>query len=270
MVSPDRSRRARLAWAVTGGLVALAVAVPAVVLVADEAATHGGGTSRLASGSSSSAAVSSEPSSAPGDPTASAVPTTEPAVATKGRPRALMFGDSYFIGGGYTDETNSMAQLAANRLGWDAEINGGGGTGFVGSNPEYGLPDYLGQIEDGAFDVGRRSWVVIEGGNNDLDADQQQVARNARKVLRIAQRRFPRARVVLVGPMDTDGDYANTTPVTRTLRKAAKRRGVPFVDARRWLAGNYDLIGPDYTHPYPEGHRICARKLTRALRRLGA
>ena len=100
--------------------------------------------------------------------------------------------------------------------------------------------------------------------------DQALVGKNARQLLRIAPRKWPDARVVLVGPLDTDGDYSDTTPVAKTLRKAANRRDVPFVDARKWLKGHFDLIGPDYTHPYPKGHRICATKLTRALRRLGA
>ena len=135
---------------------------------------------------------------------------------------------------------------------------------------EYGIPNFLGQIDNGAFDVGRRAWVVIEGGNDDRFLDQKQVGKNARKVLRIAQRRFPKATVVLVGPLDTDGDFSDTTPVNKTLRKAAKRRGVAYVDIRGWLKGHYDLIGPDATHPYAEGHRILGKKLAKRLRLLGA
>ena len=69
-----------------------------------------------------------------------------------------------------------MARIASNRLGWVSEINGGGGTGFVQTNYEYDLGNYLDQIADGAFDVGPRRWVVIEGGNNDLSAPMDQRA----------------------------------------------------------------------------------------------
>ena len=73
--------------------------------------------------------------------------------------RALFFGDSLFIGGGYTTEENSMARLAGQparappRL-----VNGGGGTGYVTANPEYDLGTYLEQIATGAFDVRPPAW----------------------------------------------------------------------------------------------------------------
>ena len=88
--------------------------------------------------------------------------------------------------------------------------------------------------------------------------------------MRIAQRTFPNATVVLVGPMDTDADHSELVPIIKSLRRVAAKRAVPFVSMKNWLAGHYDLIGPDYVHPYPKGHRICARKLARALRALGA
>lgn len=259
MPTRDEQRRPRRVWAAL--LVALVLVVP-VVLLLDDDGSGSSGAHRL---------TSSEPSTADSS-AAPATPDDEPSSApvAKGKPRALFFGDSYFIGGGYTDASNSMAQLAANRLGWVAAIAGGGGTGFVQGNVEYGIPNFLGQIDNGAFDVGRRRWVLIEGGNNDRFLDQQQVGKNVRKVIRIAQRRFPKANVVLVGPLDTDGDLSDTTPVAKTMRKAAVRRDVAFIDIRGWLKGHYDLIGPDFTHPYPEGHRILGRKLAKALRALGA
>jgi lysophospholipase L1-like esterase len=253
MTSSDVPRRV---WPSVAALVALALVVPATgALLDDDADTAHSGAHRLTS------AVTRD------------VPEPDPMApqrVDKGSTRALFFGDSYFIGGGYTTEDNSMARLASNRLGWTSEINGGGGTGFVQANPEYDLPNYLGQIEDGAFDVGRRRWVVIEGGGNDEGHPLRLVNANARKVLRIARRTFPRARLVLMGPMDADPDHSDVTPVHRALRRAARKRDVPYIDARRWLEGHYDLVGPDYVHPYPEGHRLCARKLTRALRALGA
>ena len=240
MPTRDEQRRPRRAglWAVL--LVALAVAVPVLALVVHEPGSRPSGTQRL---------TSSTPRTATPTPT----PTATAAPVAKGRTRALFFGDSYFIGGGYTDESNSMARIASNRLGWVSEINGGGGTGFVQANPEYDLPNFLGQIEDGAFDVGRRSWVVIEGGNDDRFLDMAQVGKNARKVLRIAQRRFPGATVVLVGPLDTDGDYADTTPVHKVLRKAARKRGVAY---RRLTGVAQGALRPDRPRlhaPVPPG-----------------
>jgi lysophospholipase L1-like esterase len=274
MSGTDEHRRPVWAWVAV--IATLAVVVPLVALLLREppaAAPDDDGRVLASSPRAATATTQDAPSTTPTTP--STTPSTTPLTTTtrsapRGPTRALFFGDSYFIGGGYTDESNSMARIASNRLGWASEINGGGGTGFVTGNPDYGIPNFLGQIADGAFDVGRRSWVVIEGGNDDRRQAMDDVNRNARKVLRKAQRRFPDATVVLVGPLDTDGDWSDTKPVVKALRKAAARRGVPFVNAQRWLAGHYDEIGPDYVHPTPKGHRICARKLTQALRALGA
>ena len=70
--------------------------------------------------------------------------------------------------------------------------------------------------------------------------------------------------------MDTDATTPSSDAGDQALRRVAAKRAVPFVSMKNWLAGHYDLIGPDYAHPYPKGHRICARKLARALRALGA
>ena len=76
--------------------------------------------------------------------------------------------------------------------------------------------------------------------------------------------------MVVMGPLDTDGDFADTAPMVRLLRQVARKRGVPFINDKAWLKGHYDLIGPDYVHPYPKGHRLLGRKLAKALRALGA
>lgn len=262
MTSPDLPRRAGRTWTWVAALAALAVTVSVVALVG-----HDRSPAAAPDDLARTTAASPSPSPSPAPSDEAAPPSRS---AARGPVRALFFGDSYFIGGGYTDENNSMAKIAANRLGWVSEINGGGGTGFVQTNYEYDLGNYLDQIAQGAFDVGRRRWVVIEGGSNDLTQPLDAVRRNALKVMRIAQRTFPNARIVLVGPLDTDSDHTDLIPMIRLMRHVAAKREVPFVNMKNWLAGHYDLIGPDYVHPYPKGHRILGRKLAKALRHLGA
>lgn len=271
MTTTDQPRRARRLWAWAVVLVALAVVVPVGVLVVYDPSTGDRGPAATPVAAASSAESDTEPDA---EPEAAAVPSDVPSdpgdEAARGPVRALFFGDSYFVGGGYTGEHNSMARLASNRLGWESEINGGGGTGFVQANWDYGIGNYLDQIAAGAFAVGARRWVVIQGGNNDRGQPLDQVRKNARKVVRIAQRTFPQAKVVLAGPMDYDADHADVEPIVKSIRKIAKKRGVPFINMKNWLAGKYHLIGPDFVHPYPEGHRIMGRKLAKALRGLGA
>ena len=212
--------------------------------------------------------------------TAGAVPSTPAARATpptrtvpsrgSGPTTSLFFGDSYFVGGGYTASNNSMGAIAARRLGWSYQIRGGGGTGFVSGNADYDIPNFLGQIRNGALDVGPVDWLVIEGGGNDKYDDPGLVTRRAVRTLKAAAERHPEARLVLVGTMDATVDsFTDTDGVIGALAAAAGRVGIPYINAQRWLEGRPALVGPDYDHPTPAGHRVCGRKLAKALRALG-
>jgi lysophospholipase L1-like esterase len=191
--------------------------------------------------------------------------------AAKAAPRALFFGDSYFVGGGCSpDRTADMAWLAGVELGYRPVVRGAGGTGFVQANPDYDLPAYLAQIQDGALDVQHPRLVVIQGGSNDLSQPVDQVRKNAGKVLKIARAKYPQARLVLVGPMDTYGGYADSIPVRNALRTVSKRLHVPFIDAMKWTAGRDDLLCSDYVHPTYEGHVYLGHLLAQALAKRGA
>jgi lysophospholipase L1-like esterase len=204
-------------------------------------------------------------------PSPSSPATSSPTDAAKasGPTTSLFFGDSYIIGGAYTGPDNSMGAIAARRLGWKYQIRGGGGTGFVAGNPDYDIPSFLGQIQAGALDVGPVDWLVIEGGGNDKYDDPGLITRRAVRTLKAAAKRHPEARLVLVGTMDPTVDsFTDTDGVIGALAAAARRLGIPYVNAQHWLEGKPSLVGPDYDHPTPAGHRVCGRKLARALRAL--
>jgi lysophospholipase L1-like esterase len=202
-------------------------------------------------------------------PVPSGSAATAPAQASA-RTTSLFFGDSYIIGGAYTGPDNSMGAVAARRLGWKYQIRGGGGTGFVSGNPDYDIPSFLGQIRQGALDVGPVDWLVIEGGGNDKDYDPGLVTRRAVRTMKVAAKRHPEARLVLVGTMDpTIDSFSDTDAVIGALAGAAQRVGIPYIDAQHWLEGHPELIGPDYDHPTSAGHRLCGRKLAKALAALG-
>ena len=60
---------------------------------------------------------------------------------------------------------------------------------------------------------------MIAGGSNDVGQPVDQMKKNAKKILRIARQKYPRALLVLVGPMDTYGGYADSIPsATRCAR----------------------------------------------------
>ena len=192
----------------------------------------------------------------------------EPRAAAK---RALFFGDSYFVGGGCSpDAQRGMARVAADELGYSPVIRGAGGTGFVAANPEYDAPPYLAQIRDGAFDVHDPRLVVIEGGSNDVGQPVGKIKRHAAKVLRIAAKRFPDARLILVGPMQTYGPWSVTDGIRDGLQRVAKRLGIRFVNPQKWTAGHDEWLCSDYVHPTYDGHQILGHRLAGALARRGA
>jgi lysophospholipase L1-like esterase len=165
-----------------------------------------------------------------------------------------------------------MAAVAGAQLGYRTVIRGAGGTGFVAANDEYGIPAYLTQISQGAFDVPGQapSLVVIEGGSNDYGYPARTIRRNAGKVLRIADRTFPGALVVLVGPMQTYGQLSQSEPIKRALRSLARKRGVPFVNMQKWVYGQDGLLCSDYDHPTYATHQALGQRLAQALAKRGA
>jgi lysophospholipase L1-like esterase len=203
-------------------------------------------------------------------PPTAATSAPAPTASAHAQTTSLFFGDSYIVGGAYTGPQNSMGAIAARRLGWQYQIRGGGGTGFVSGNPDYDIASYLGQIRQGALDVGPVDWLVIEGGGNDKTDDSDLILHRAIRTLKAARRHQPQARMVLVGTMDPTIDgFTDTDGVIGALSAAAQQLGIPYIDAQHWLEGHPEMIGPDYDHPTPAGHRLCGRKLSRALKALG-
>jgi acyl-CoA thioesterase-1 len=193
------------------------------------------------------------------------------ATADRVSTRALFFGDSYFVGGGCSPDRNrGMAHVAAEELGYRPVITGAGGTGFVAANPDYDVPPYLAQIRAGAFDVKNPSLVVVEGGSNDVGRSITKIRRNAKRVLLIAERRFPDALLILVGPLQTYGDYSETDGIRDGLKAVARRLSIRFVNPQRWTEGHDDWLCSDYVHPTYAAHQILGHKLATALARRGA
>lgn len=190
-------------------------------------------------------------------PTAAPEPTREP-------PVALLFGDSYFNGAAGVTESQTFGSLAAERLGYQPVVRGAAGTGFVTEFDRTG--DYLTQIRGGELDgvASDVELVLVEGGLNDQQADPAQVQAAAERVLAIMERRFDRAKVVLVGPVDPDGELSSTADVTAALADAADASDVTFIDPATWLRGHLATV-EDGLHPNAQGHRVLAIRLAAAL-----
>lgn len=201
---------------------------------------------------------------------AAAVPAP-PVAAERATPRALFFGDSYFVGGGCTpDASRGMAAVAAQALGYAPVIHGAPGTGYVAENTGIDAPPYLPQVRNGAFDVRNPRLVVIEGGSNDVGLPLRDIRRNAKRLFLVAKKRFPDALIIVVGPLQTYGPWSDTDGIRDAVRKVARGLRLHFVNPQKWTAGHEDWLCPDFVHPTYEGHQILGARLAQALARRGA
>ncbi|QIG44694.1 SGNH/GDSL hydrolase family protein [Nocardioides anomalus] len=206
-----------------------------------------------------------------GVPAVHAAPDPAAPAVAKASKRALWFGDSYFVGGGCSpDEFRGMAANASYELGYDPVIRGAGGTGFVAANPEYGIPPYLAQIRQGAFDVGDVDLVVVEGGSNDIGRSLSKIRRNTKRVLLIAKKRFPGTPIIVVGPMQTYGPWSDTDGIRDAMKAVSRKLGLRFVNDQKWTAGHDDWLCSDYVHPTYAGHQQLGHRLAQALAKRGA
>lgn len=220
----------------------------------------GGSDRRLAD---STPTPSATPSGTP-TPTATPTPTSAPVSDVVD---AVLFGDSFTAGRGSPAGTTTALQQAAASLRWRSTVRAAVGTGYTTGGEQGGLPflQRLAREVRTAPDV-----LVVQGGAADTGATVPQLTAAANAVVDDLQRRFPRTRLVLVGPVameqPVDGQLVR---VARTLAAVAKAQGVPFVDpiAQGWVGeANHDsLTSPTGFYPNAAGHAYLGRRLAAVL-----
>ena len=112
--------------------------------------------------------------------------------------------------------------------------------------------------------------VVLAGGAADLRrySSAQIMAAADRVVSRVVEG-APDAEIVLVSPFSNGEPHQRTLQLAAGLQQIAKSTGVAYVDATRWLEEGHRLFASDGVHPSPRGQRMLARRMERALVRLG-
>lgn len=181
----------------------------------------------------------------------------------------LVIGDSWTYGSAASTPTLGYAYVLAELTGWTTIVDGVRGSGYL--KPVIDGPDYGTRIAalDAALDP---DLVIVQGSINDrrLPAEGYQEAVDAAWD-RLGER-FPRARVVVLGPAPQVLPVQKATSrIDRDLAALASRRGWWYVSPVRdgWIdAGNYAEVidtGPGNDHPSTEGHRRLAERLAAAL-----
>jgi lysophospholipase L1-like esterase len=191
-------------------------------------------------------------------------------------PVVMFLGDSYTTGrlGQIPEET--YAAYTARALGWQVIIGGYRGTGFVAKGS-------VGKTFADLFDE-QLAWrpkpdlVIVSGGHNDRKHAPLAVAAAARQLLTTIERRWTKARVLLIGPMWGGDPEPDVLAVDDALKVVAMEQRVPYIDPlrERWITGNRrehtgnaeQYILPDGTHPSVEGARYISNLLVEDLRRI--
>ncbi|MFC5788494.1 SGNH/GDSL hydrolase family protein [Agromyces tardus] len=187
-------------------------------------------------------------------------------------PLALIVGDSYTEGRGSTKVEKSWAYLAAASLGWDATIDGVGGTGFVkglSSAGASGLEYRQRLLTHAAMNVDY-DIVVMQGGLNDWAATPAQVQAATTLAIRTAREQWPDAIVVVFGPFEPLGKGVAHMVHLDTIRAATEAAGATFIDSEDpapWLtARNSDAFDAgDGVHLNDAGAAYVAARFTAAF-----
>ncbi|MEU1881221.1 SGNH/GDSL hydrolase family protein [Streptosporangium sp. NPDC020072] len=181
-------------------------------------------------------------------------------------PVVMVLGDSFTAGSGPVPRWESYAARAARTLGWQLVTAGAAGTGFVN-------PGRVRRTFQQSFDA-ELSWrpapdlLILSGGHNDHTTPGR-VYGAARRLLVTARTRWPRTRVVVIGPIWMGREPRWVPAVRDAIAVAADEEATVFLDPldHPWGRG---AILPDGVHPTFLGHRRLANWLVTALREHGA
>ena len=186
-----------------------------------------------------------------------------PAPVADGAPKIVAFGDSLTAGYRLRREAESYPALLQEMLrrdGFEYEVVNAGVSGDTSAGG-------LGRI-DWALEQGNVRFVVLELGANDLLRGQPvaQMKKNLSEIIRRAKAKG--ARVLLAGifaPTNQGRDYQRESgEAFQSLASEHKVPLIPFFLDR--VAGVAELNLEDGVHPNPEGTKIVADTVYRALR----
>lgn len=172
---------------------------------------------------------------------------------------AAILGDSWTVGEGLEEPSDSFAYLLAARSGWRARIAGDPGTGFTTAG-DCGTT-YLQRVSSIPRSA---SIVVLQGGVNDVARDPDLSGFRAAVALtvRAINERVREATVVVLAvPRLTYPSRARLEKVNRRLHQAARETGATWVAGGSWRLALQD----DGTHPTGAGHRQFARRIAGSL-----
>ncbi len=182
----------------------------------------------------------------------------------------LIVGDSYTRGSGSYDGQHGWAQDITADLGWDATIDGVGGSGYVtGASMRASHYTYAARLRMHA--ELEPQLVIVQGSQNDFLAGTTRdgLQHAVERTLRLAQQQWPDAVVVAIGPSAPQPRALATAEISAAVGAGARAAGVPYLDAldEQWFtrANSAGFDTPDNQHLNDAGYQYLADRIAGAL-----
>jgi lysophospholipase L1-like esterase len=183
------------------------------------------------------------------------------------RTKALFFGDSLISGTGSRPARPLEARAAAAALGWEAVVDGRGGTGYT-TGGKHGKR-YLDRLRSDGFLYTPYDVIVLEGGTNDgRYGDLARLKSKALQVIDYVHGRQPWARIVMVGGYAPHGvDLTRYVEADAILRQVSAERHLTYVSQLRYSGvAESGFYARDRYHPSNAGYAVLARDLAAAIK----
>lgn len=185
--------------------------------------------------------------------------------------QVLFLGDSYTEGYGTTNMAkDNFARTLARTRGWDAVVDGIGGTGFINGGPA-GARDYRSRIENLSVERALNpALVVIEGGLNDWESTTKALWEAVEGTVKLARLKWPEAQIVVIGPTAGSPENQSLTEGVGAVRNGANLAGVPFIDVSKLVTPVNDkaLAFEDGYHLNTQGHAAMAALIDAEMAKL--
>jgi acyl-CoA thioesterase-1 len=184
---------------------------------------------------------------------------------------ALFIGASYTAGLGATPATNGYAYLLGREPGWQTQVYGVAGTGFLNPGPR-GHQTFADRVEHIPTHP-RPNLVVFQCGRNDVGYPPAQLRAAVIATADLARKRFVGAQLVFLGPIPAHVPAPpDQLAVTATLASAAAAAKAIFVNPieQGWITPTNETgyVGRVPAHPDNEGYAYIAERLLADLNAL--
>ncbi|MCS5715969.1 SGNH/GDSL hydrolase family protein [Herbiconiux sp. CPCC 205716] len=184
------------------------------------------------------------------------------------RQKIVTIGDSIMSGNGL-DTEEAWPAVLARADDWQLTNLSEDGSGFVqpGDDGRTFSEQVAQVIDDGHGDADAPALIIVSASSNDLGLDPGKVEHAAKKAFLALHRAFPDTALVglsaIWGDQDTPPELGG---INDAVRSAAEAEGARWIDLGEPLAGRFDLMQFDDTHPTAAGQRVLATAVDERLR----